>query len=196
MELTYKVGMNQVRSLVVVILLLMLWSCLESKHTYLELFDLSIEKPIGYVEMNHTQFGDYFLNKKYSDSLVLQKKENIEALERIPVYVYLQDTINIHNNILLMQPPYIHLSQKTFKSIKQEINKTMKSNFPNHEVKSIESDFIRGTYPYGKFKYQIRNCQEDFVMTYYVLNKSNTTNMIVVNNKHLNDFERIIKTIE
>ncbi len=181
--------------LLITLLGIFLVNC-KSGLTKLESVDLEMSLPKNHVQMNLKQFDSYFRNSSYSDSIVDSRLERMQGLNNLRQFVFLQDTTNIYNTILIMEPPYMNLNQKSFKTMKRELHKTLEKRFVDYDTEQLVSELKNGTYPYAKWKYKIYNCQESFFMTYYSLNKSNRTKMIVVNNTDSLDFEESIRTIE
>ncbi len=157
---------------------------------------LSIDLPRNYIKMETSQFEDYFKNKNIADSIINNKVINIENFLSLRNTYYLQDTCNIYNNILLMGVPYINLNQKSFKEIKKVLHNSVKKSYPIYKLTEISSELKSGTYPYAKLIYQLNNCQEDFQITYYVLNKENQSKIITIHNQENSSFEDMISTIE
>lgn len=158
--------------------------------------NISINLPLNYVQMSASQFITFFSNSNYPDSVTYDRLDKVKQLESLPNYAYFQDTTNIYNSILIMGPPYINLNKKTHKLMEKEFVKSIRNSFPENKVECVESSLKYGTYNYGKFKYKISSYEEDFLITYYTLNKNNESKMIVINNQNKLDFEEIIRTIE
>ena len=69
------------------------------------ILDLSLKLPENYQPMNVEQFKDFFTKKEYNDSIINERIDKMLRLNKIPKYVYLQDTTNIFSNIVLFEIP-------------------------------------------------------------------------------------------
>ena len=179
----------------IILLILFLTNCTD-EHTRFESVDISLKLPADYIRMNTTQFKAHFQSSEYSDSIVNSRIEKINNLIRIPNYAYIQDTTNIFNSILIMQTPYLILNKASFKELRKYMAKLLKNSHEFDKIERIESNLCQGVYPYAKFKYKVFICQDEFVVTYYILNKSHTTKIIAINNVDKIDYEETIKYIE
>ncbi|TLX71981.1 hypothetical protein E9993_19430 [Labilibacter sediminis] len=165
-------------------------------HTKLDSLNISLKLPLNYIQMDSEQFEHFYSRRKEPDSIFYDRLNKVIALERIPNYVYIQDTTDIFNSILVMGPPYMKLNKKTFPLMREEFKKVVRNSFSGCSIKCMESGLKYGTYKYAKFKYKVSTCSEDFQITCYTLNKNNESKMIVINNQNKIDFEEIIQTIE
>ncbi|MCW3785846.1 hypothetical protein [Plebeiibacterium sediminum] len=181
--------------LILLIIILTSYNCNNKSHRF-KAIGLSIKLPGNYIKMETTQFEDYFKNNNIADSIINNKVINIENFLSLRNSIYLQDTTNIYNNILLMGVPYINLNQKSFKQIKKVLYNSVKKSYPTYHLTEISSTLKSGTYPYAKLIYQINNCFEDFQITYYVLNKQNQSKIIMIHNQSNLSLEDMISTIE
>ncbi|WP_075590711.1 hypothetical protein [Labilibacter marinus] len=195
MSILYKAYQNIKQGITLVILAIIISSCGQSKDKIYAL-DLAIDKPPHYVKIRPSQFASLFKGKEFADSLVEDRAARLQNLENIPHYAFLQDSMNLYNNIILMQPPYYNLNKRSFKELRSEFKYMLKDRWPDFKVEYIEEYLTRGTYPYGKMKFKIYNCQVEFITTYYLLNKTNKSKLIIVNNSDAIDFEGIIKMVE
>jgi|GEM_PF-6817164 len=187
------------RFTLIIICLSIIFVCIncDNKLTFFKKVDLSIKVPQNYESMNAERFESHFIAQSlYPDSLILLRKQAIESLILNFNHIFLQDTLNIYNNILISTPPFIPINKSTFKSVRTMMRRTLNDRFSNYKISEKESEMKNGTYPYAKVIYQVKNEQEYFQIAYYVVTKRNETKLIIINNIEEKDFEEIIRYLE
>lgn len=174
--------------------LLLLGCKSDDRYTDYPTVDISVILPERYIEMNHIEYYNHFINKNIDSSFVKKQSEKIFQVSYSGIY--LQDTTSIYENMLIVKTPYFNINQSTFKDIKKiAYNQLVDIYQDRGSVRRTSSSIRHGYYPYAKLSFDICSNIDTLHVTWYTINKEKTSVNIFVNSNCDNEFEDMIKTL-
>lgn len=183
------------KKLTILFFCFLLLSCKnDDRYTRFPTLDISLITPDGYGTMNHEEFYSYFISKEVDSTIVLNQSNKIYNIEHTALF--LQDSSNIYNNILLTKSPYFNLNQSTFKEIKKIAYDQLTEIYKNSgSIKRTSSNLSRGYYPYARLSFDVERETDTVHVTWYTINKQKESINIFVNNIAGSEYEEMIKTL-